>query len=183
MLWIQNRECQAWPSSSAVSTLEGHWWIVLGFKRGWGSTRLLSNVGWSGGYILEGGRSVCFDYLQCWVEKMWVRSVAKRVCLLWTNGVACHICKQRMLGPSSHQPLQPHTPNKLCTLRGFRTERNRILALRVEVFIRVISMIARLLHLPLQKMWKWKSLSRVRLFVTPSTMQSMEFSRPEYWSG
>ena len=30
---------------------------------------------------------------------------------------------------------------------------------------------------------KWKSLSRVWLFVTPWTVQSMEFSRPEYWSG
>ena len=28
-----------------------------------------------------------------------------------------------------------------------------------------------------------KSLSCVRLFVTPWTTQSMEFSRPEYWSG
>ena len=31
--------------------------------------------------------------------------------------------------------------------------------------------------------WKWKSLSRVWLFVTAWTIQSMEFSRPEYWSG
>ena len=31
--------------------------------------------------------------------------------------------------------------------------------------------------------WKWKSVSRVRLFVTPWTTESMEFSRPEYWSG
>ena len=30
---------------------------------------------------------------------------------------------------------------------------------------------------------KWKSLSFVRLFVTPWTIPSMEFSRPEYWSG
>ena len=30
---------------------------------------------------------------------------------------------------------------------------------------------------------KWKSLSRVQLFVTPWTTQFMEFSRPEYWSG
>ena len=30
---------------------------------------------------------------------------------------------------------------------------------------------------------KWKLLSRLRLFVTPWTMQSMEFSRPEYQSG
>ena len=28
-----------------------------------------------------------------------------------------------------------------------------------------------------------RSLSCVRLFATPWTMQSMEFSRPEYWSG
>ena len=30
---------------------------------------------------------------------------------------------------------------------------------------------------------KWKSLSLVQLFATPWTIQSMEFSRPEYWSG
>ena len=30
---------------------------------------------------------------------------------------------------------------------------------------------------------KVKLLSRVRLFVTPWTVQSMKFSRPEYWSG
>ena len=28
--------------------------------------------------------------------------------------------------------------------------------------------------------WKWKSLSHVQLFVTPWTVQSPEFSRPEY---
>ena len=31
--------------------------------------------------------------------------------------------------------------------------------------------------------WKWKSLSCVQLFATPWTIQFMEFSRPEYWSG
>ena len=30
---------------------------------------------------------------------------------------------------------------------------------------------------------KWKSTTRVWLFVTPWTIQSMEFYRPEYWSG
>ena len=35
------------------------------------------------------------------------------------------------------------------------------------------------------KTWKheWKPLSHVQLFVTPLTIQSIEFSRPEYWSG
>ena len=31
--------------------------------------------------------------------------------------------------------------------------------------------------------WKWKVLSRVRLFATPWAIQSVEFSRPECWSG
>ena len=31
--------------------------------------------------------------------------------------------------------------------------------------------------------WKWKLLSGVRLFATPRTIQSMESSRPGYWSG
>ena len=29
----------------------------------------------------------------------------------------------------------------------------------------------------------WSSLSHVRLFVTPWTVQSMELSKPEYYSG
>ena len=33
-----------------------------------------------------------------------------------------------------------------------------------------------------ERMWKWKLISHVQLFVTPWTRQSMEFSRPEYWS-
>ena len=31
--------------------------------------------------------------------------------------------------------------------------------------------------------WNWKLLSCVQLFVTQWTIQSMELSRPEYWSG
>ena len=30
---------------------------------------------------------------------------------------------------------------------------------------------------------KWKSLSRIWLFETPWTVWSLEFSKPEYWSG
>ena len=30
---------------------------------------------------------------------------------------------------------------------------------------------------------EWKLLSCVRFFATPGTIQSMEFSRPEFWSG
>ena len=33
------------------------------------------------------------------------------------------------------------------------------------------------------KKWNWKSLSCVWLFETPWTIQSMKFSRPEYWCG
>ena len=33
------------------------------------------------------------------------------------------------------------------------------------------------------KDWKWKLLSHVQLFATPWTIESMEFSRPEYRSG
>ena len=35
----------------------------------------------------------------------------------------------------------------------------------------------------LSRKWKWKLPSHVPLFATPWTIQSMEFSRPEYWSG
>ena len=34
-----------------------------------------------------------------------------------------------------------------------------------------------------ERKWKWKLLSPVWLFAIPWTIQSMEFSRPEYWSG
>ena len=35
----------------------------------------------------------------------------------------------------------------------------------------------------LHSFWTWKSLSLVWFFATPWAIQSMEFSRPEYWSG
>ena len=35
----------------------------------------------------------------------------------------------------------------------------------------------------LSRKWKWNSLSRVQLFATPWTTESMEFSKPEYCSG
>ena len=35
----------------------------------------------------------------------------------------------------------------------------------------------------LSEKWKWKSLSHVRLFGIPWSIQFMEFSRPKYWSG
>ena len=36
---------------------------------------------------------------------------------------------------------------------------------------------------PLGSLSEWKSLSCVRPFATPWTIQSLQFSRPEYWSG
>ena len=36
---------------------------------------------------------------------------------------------------------------------------------------------------PMVEEVKWKLLNQVQLFVTPWTIQSMKFSRPEYWSG
>ena len=36
---------------------------------------------------------------------------------------------------------------------------------------------------PFLWIWKWKSFSHVRLFVTPQTIQPVEFFRPEYWNG
>ena len=38
-------------------------------------------------------------------------------------------------------------------------------------------------HELLQNLRKWKLLSHVQHFVTRQTIQSMKFSRPEYWSG
>ena len=94
-----------------------------------------------------GSRCALITYNAEW--RMWVKSGVKHVCLLWTNSVACHTSKQRMLGPSSCS----HTPSpQLCTMRGFRMEQNRILALRIEVSIKgVISVTARLLYLPYRK--------------------------------
>ena len=37
--------------------------------------------------------------------------------------------------------------------------------------------------LAIQRGWKWKALSCVWLFATPWPIQSLEFSRPENWSG
>ena len=43
--------------------------------------------------------------------------------------------------------------------------------------------VAKLLGIFFHLKWKWKSLSCIQLFATPWTLENMEFSRPEYWSG
>ena len=45
--------------------------------------------------------------------------------------------------------------------------------------VRILQITDKLTFPPL----KWKLLSCIQLFVTPWTIQSMEFSRPEHWSG
>ena len=46
--------------------------------------------------------------------------------ILWTRNATCHMRKQMMLRPSSHQLLK--LP-QLCTMREFRMEKSKILAL------------------------------------------------------
>ena len=59
----------------------------------------------------------------------------------------------------------------LLALSGSRVYKTTILRSRKEI------------HLLWSNEVKWKSLSRVQLFATPCSIQSMEFSREEYWSG
>ena len=57
----------------------------------------------------------------------------------------------------------------------------------ISCFIRLISLTSKYWRAPglspWLSPWKWNPLSRVWLFVTPWTIQSMDFSRLEYWSG
>ena len=53
----------------------------------------------------------------------------------------------------------------------------KIIALPIQVFI-----LGKVMSLLLNTLWKWKSYSCVPLFVIPWIVESMEFSRPEYWS-
>ena len=46
-----------------------------------------------------------------------------------------------------------------------------------------ISYVLHLCVFDIRFFWKWKSFSHVWLFVTPWTIESMKFSRPEYWRG
>ena len=116
---------------------------------------------------------------------------------VWTKIVTCHFSKQRMLRPSNHQPLQwalmvhpegiqdaekqvaCHQTLSLCsypqrcTLRGFRIEKNRILALDSSgEYQRNNFNKPRLLHLPIHRKalnsltWDvWFSLIRINLLM------------------
>ena len=86
-----------------------------------------------------------------------------------------------------NHPASPGSPGLNCFLIHSRFQIEQRTQYRVDFFflspnfcMRLNSIQAGLFWLP---PWKWKSLSRVWLFPTPWTIQSMEFSRPEYWSG
>ena len=85
--------------------------------------------------------------------------------------------------PSNHLILcHPLLPSVFPTIRVFSNELARslhqvakVLAFRLRISaIQVGSGV---------RVKKWKLLSCVQLFGTPRTIQSMGFSRPEYWSG
>ena len=94
---------------------------------------------------------------------------SRRVRHAWvTKHTVCTIC-QVVLGVFFFFAINPFNPHnnsmrKAPSLSYLRKPRNREINLPQIVCI-------------------WKSLSHVQLFVTPWTIQSMEFSRPEYWSG
>lgn len=65
---------------------------------------------------------------------------------VWMKNISCHMSEQKMLWPSSQPPLQPP---QLCTLKGCRIEKSRILALDSHnAYQRNDFTESRLLHLP-----------------------------------
>ena len=76
-------------------------------------------------------------------------------------------------------PEKPHRPQRMVDLSQWQ-RKDKIQLLLWGPFLRLL--ISSCLF-TLYAEWKWKSLSHVRLFVPPWTIQSMEFSRPEYWGG
>ena len=82
------------------------------------------------------------------------------------NGVHTH----------SHKCAHTHThtfPNDLFRLWSIPKENNPKRSFRLWQSIEKIQ----------RPIWKCKLLSCVQLFASPWAIQSMEFSRPEYWSG
>ena len=82
------------------------------------------------------------------------------------------------------------SPSKWCWVgEGLVDKYLGSLHLLVEIILRLASHLLGVskrspvgsVYLPKWK-WKCKSLSRVQLFVTPQTIQCMEFSRPQDWS-
>ena len=72
---------------------------------------------------------------------------------------------------------------RLNKISSFTLEDSRVLCLRAGMLKSYCLGLNSNYNLLCDLKWKWKLLSCVWLFVTPWTIQSMEFSRPEYWSG
>ena len=73
-------------------------------------------------------------------------------------------------------------PLNLSTVHTFTLSLSKFIANTIKLVFMLHSSLLTVLFPQLQER-KWKSLSRVWLFATPWTIQSMEFSRPGYWSG
>ena len=88
---------------------------------------------------------------------------------------------------SNKKSLDIEKSNKFWTRKGLKLIYiYKICALYTHIIYMCVYYIHRHTHFLSQPflLWlKWKLLSHVQLFATPWTIQSMEFSRPEYWSG
>ena len=79
-----------------------------------------------------------------------------------------------------HQRFIPPLPNavSLCVRAASHVPRRQWMSIRVVSILQLLGIT--LLRVCIVKV---NSLSRDQLFATPWTLQSVEFSRPEYWSG
>ena len=148
-------------------------WIAISFSRGSSKPRDQIHVSCFGsasftsdpsgkpmGFILCTNSMMCvFKSLRCvWLSAtLW--TVATRLLCPWdfsgkNTGMDCHFLLWGI----------------------FLTERLNLHLLRLLQCSRIPYWLSH------QGKWKWKSLSHLRLFVTPWAKESMEFSRPEYLS-
>ena len=74
--------------------------------------------------------------------------------------------------------------NAICSrLQSMGLQRVRYNWAHTRIFYHYLSILLLMDFWIVSSFWKWKLLSRVWLFATPQTIQSLEFSRPEYWTG
>ena len=78
-------------------------------------------------------------------------------------------------GDGSHEIKRSLIPGRKAMTNLDSMLKNRYITLPTKVYI------VKAMVLPVKV--KSKLLSHVLLFVTPWTIQSLDFSRPEYWSG
>ena len=175
---LQSRELQRWTQ---LKRLSKHSPLTQVFSKA-----TLLDICFSNTYESEGNQSFNPKGNQCWIfiERTDAEATYFGHLMERTDSLEKTLMQQKIEGGRRRGRQRMSWLDGILDLRNMNLRKLQELVMDREAWCAAVREVTKRQSWVTElNWWQWKSLSRVQLFVTTWTIQSMEFSRQEYWSG